>query len=89
MCIFLLYGYMPWAWSVSTSLLPAEYQSELTISLLFLQVTNIVDFFIEMPFTIYQTFVVEQAHGFNKQTADFFVKDQLKKQAVNGTKATD
>ena len=39
----------------------------------------------EMPFTVYQTVIVEQKHGFNKQTAGFFIKDQLKKQAVNST----
>ena len=41
------------------------------------------DVVIEMPFTVYQTFIVEQKHGFNKQTVGFFIKDQLKKQAVS------
>jgi hypothetical protein len=28
---------------------------------------------------VYSTFVVEQRHGFNKQTPAFYAKDQLKK----------
>ena len=32
-----------------------------------------------LPFTIYSTFVVEENHGFNKQTAGFFAVDQVKK----------
>ena len=30
-----------------------------------------------MPFSVYSTFVLEEKHGFNKQTAGFFVKDQV------------
>ena len=32
-----------------------------------------------MPFSIYNTFVIEERHGFNQQTAGFYVKDQIKK----------
>lgn len=31
-----------------------------------------------MPFKIYGAFVLEEKHGFNKQTAPFFIKDQIK-----------
>jgi hypothetical protein len=31
---------------------------------------------------VYSTFVVEQRHGFNKQTPAFYAKDQLKKFVV-------
>lgn len=31
-----------------------------------------------MPFKIYGTFVLEEKHGFNKQTPMFFIKDQIK-----------
>ena len=40
-------------------------------------------FILDLPFTIYNTFVLEERHGFNKQTATFFVKDQLKKFVVS------
>ena len=32
-----------------------------------------------MPFSVYSTFVLEETHGFNKQTAAFYAKDQIKK----------
>merc|ERR1719312_1850464 len=35
-----------------------------------------------LPFTLYSTFVLEERHGFNKQTIGFFVKDQVKKFVV-------
>ena len=37
----------------------------------------------EMPFTIYGTFVLEEKHKFNKQTARFFIKDQIIKFIVS------
>lgn len=36
-----------------------------------------------MPFTIYETFVLEEKHGFNKQTIGFFIKDQMKSLALS------
>ena len=35
-----------------------------------------------LPFTLYSTFVIEEKHGFNKQTLPFFLKDQIKKFVV-------
>ena len=32
-----------------------------------------------MPFSVYREFVLEQKHGFNKQTPGFYAKDQIKK----------
>ena len=32
-----------------------------------------------LPFSVYREFVLEQKHGFNKQTPSFYVKDQIKK----------
>ncbi len=34
---------------------------------------------IGLPFSIYNTFVLEEKHGFNQQTAGFYIKDQIKK----------
>jgi STE24 endopeptidase len=36
-----------------------------------------------IPWSLYGTFVIEEKHGFNKQTLGFFIKDNLKKFAVN------
>ena len=36
------------------------------------------DMVLGIPFSLYFTFVVEQRHGFNKQTLKIFITDQLK-----------
>ena len=36
------------------------------------------DLVLGLPFGLYGTFVVEQKHGFNKQTLALFLMDQLK-----------
>ena len=40
--------------------------------MIFSQVTN-------LPWSLYYTFVIEQRHGFNKQTIGFYFKDMIKK----------
>lgn len=51
---------------------------EILISCIFMIFVTLFNFVANMPFTIYGTFVLEQKHGFNKQTAGFFIKDQIK-----------
>ncbi|XP_059057373.1 CAAX prenyl protease 1 homolog [Achroia grisella] len=51
---------------------------EIIISCVFMTFVTLFNFIVNMPFTIYSTFVLEEKHGFNKQTVGFFVKDQLK-----------
>lgn len=53
-------------------------KNEIHVSCIFLIVLNVINIFKDMPFKIYSTFVLEERHGFNKQTALFFVKDQIK-----------
>lgn len=45
-------------------------------------IVNIIGIFKDLPFSIYSTFVLEERHGFNKQTAAFYIKDQIKAFAV-------
>lgn len=52
--------------------------NEIYVSCVFLLIINIIGTFKDLPFNIYSTFVLEERHGFNKQTASFFIKDQLK-----------
>jgi len=56
--------------------------NEIFMSLLFTLYMSIFSTITGLPFTIYSTFVVEERHGFNKQTAGFFAKDQVKKFVV-------
>jgi len=56
--------------------------NEIHVSCIFLLIVNVIGIFKDLPFSIYSTFVLEEKHGFNKQTASFFIKDQLKAFAV-------
>ena len=47
-------------------------------SIAFLGILYIANDLIELPFDIYDTFVIEQRFGFNKTTAGTFVLDRLK-----------
>lgn len=51
---------------------------EIVISCIFMTFVTLFNFIINMPFTIYGIFVLEEKHGFNKQTIGFFIKDQIK-----------
>ena len=53
-------------------------ESEIYRSLTFLLLFNIFNVVINLPFSIYGTFVLEERHGFNQQTVAFYIKDQIK-----------
>lgn len=38
---------------------------------------------IDLPLTVYHTFVLEEKYGFNKQTVGFFLQDKIKEFALN------
>jgi STE24 endopeptidase len=57
--------------------------SEIAHSILFVTYFMIFSTVTSLPWTIYYTFVLEEKHGFNKQTFGFFVKDQIKKFSVS------
>ena len=61
---------------------------EIYRSLLFVFYFNIFNTVVGLPFSIYSTFVLEQKHGFNKQTPGFYVKDQIKKFFVSQVELT-
>ncbi|KPI94126.1 PREDICTED: CAAX prenyl protease 1 homolog [Papilio xuthus] len=51
---------------------------EIIVTCIFMTFVTLFNFVMNMPIKIYATFVLEENHGFNKQTALFFIKDQLK-----------
>lgn len=80
--VLCLQGYpVFWGWAgLSLEYLgqePAE--SEILQSLLFTLYLSLFSTITSLPFSVYNTFVVEERHGFNKQTAAFYAKDQIKK----------
>lgn len=55
-----------------------EPDNEIVISCIFLVLMQAISIVKETPVAVYKTFVLEEKHGFNKQTPWFFVKDQIK-----------
>uniref|UniRef100_A0A182S868 CAAX prenyl protease n=1 Tax=Anopheles maculatus TaxID=74869 RepID=A0A182S868_9DIPT len=77
----LVYGFMVLVWARSVEIsttIGLNPKSEVQVGCLFALLLNVVGMLKDMPFKIYNTFVLEEKHGFNKQTAGFFVKDQIK-----------
>lgn len=75
------YGFLPALWTAArstTARLGLDASGEITVSCVFIVLMSIVGTLKELPFGIYSTFVVEERHGFNKQTAGFYAKDQVK-----------
>ncbi|ORZ26199.1 peptidase family M48-domain-containing protein [Absidia repens] len=80
------YDGMAWLWYTSGYLLEtyggygSEYQilQSLVFSILFSWFSTLTS----LPFSLYSTFVVEEKHGFNKQTIGIFVSDLFKNQLV-------
>ena len=71
---------MPKLWSTSTVL--AAYAGfntshEVLITVIYNLLDSGKDLILGLPFGLYSTFVVEQRHGFNKQSLALFIKDQL------------
>lgn len=73
-----------WQWGVDTldSFGMGGPDTEIATSLVFTFYMSVFSTITSLPFTVYSTFVVEERHGFNKQTPGFFAVDQLKKFVV-------
>ncbi|KAJ3040310.1 CAAX prenyl protease 1 [Rhizophlyctis rosea] len=80
-----IYDILPWLWDFSGRLLARwgygeEY--EIVHSLVFLAFLTYGSSIIHIPFDLYSTFVIEQRHGFNKQTLSLYISDYLKTSAL-------
>ncbi|KAI7804476.1 CAAX prenyl protease 1 homolog [Triplophysa rosa] len=83
--LILLLGGIPFLWKMSGNLTAhfgfgPEY--EISHSLVFLMLATLFSAFTGLPWSLYNTFVIEEKHGFNQQTLGFFLKDAVKKFAV-------
>ena len=56
--------------------------SELTTGVVFILLFSFLGSLLDLPFSIYNTFIVEEKFGFNKMTAKLFVTDMLKGAAL-------
>jgi STE24 endopeptidase len=59
-------------------ILRTQVQNRIVLSLCFFGVVFIVSDLINLPFSIYKTFVIEEKFGFNKMTVKIFILDKIK-----------
>lgn len=68
-----------WEWSGNFVEFIGFNSNEILESSICLLIMSTISFIIDLPFKIYNVFVLEENHGFNKMTAIFFVRDQVLK----------
>lgn len=71
----LLFGLSPYVWDKCHVYCNGDLVKMMCLYLVFFGAFGII---MELPFGLYSTFVVEERHGFNKQTLKLFFMDQLK-----------
>lgn len=59
--------------------------NDIVHSVAFALLMNAFSTVLNLPLSVYNTFVLEEKHGFNKQTVAFFVKDKIKSFVVGQT----
>jgi len=75
------YGVYAWSWGAAGSICTAigcGLEHEITQSLFFAAILFFVSSIPSIPLSAYQTFVLEEKHGFNKMTTRLFVTDTIK-----------
>ncbi|CAE8605466.1 unnamed protein product, partial [Polarella glacialis] len=70
----------PWAWAVASRICGpgAEYST----TLLWFLILQWVEKPINIPFSLYSNFVIEERHGFNKMTMGLFFSDMIKSELL-------
>ncbi|RKF61223.1 CAAX prenyl protease 1 [Erysiphe neolycopersici] len=83
---FIYYDILPKLWSLTGSWLlrysPVRFSGEISHSIVFVLTFIVIQQVLSIPTSIYQTFVLEEKFGFNKQTPKLFVTDMLKSQML-------
>jgi STE24 endopeptidase len=84
--LLIFQGYLPWAWDTAATLAiyagvisndSSALFTEVTITFIFILILSTHDIIIDLPFSLFKTFVVEQNHGFNKSTVGLFFYDKV------------
>lgn len=79
----LWFGVLPWVWKSTGEVFPALSQAgQIPHTIVFVLVLMFVNVIMELPWSLYSTFVLEQRHGFNKQTLGVFISDFVKSLVV-------
>lgn len=83
--ILVFYG-IPYLWKISgatNQYFGYDQSHEIKQSMIFMVYGTIFSTITGLPWGLYSTFVIEERHGFNKQTLGFFFKDLVKKLLVS------
>ncbi|KAK1770447.1 peptidase family M48-domain-containing protein [Phialemonium atrogriseum] len=79
---FIHYDILPKLWSWAGNLLfrfaPARFTGEISQSIVFVLAFIVIQQVLSLPSNIYNTFVLEEKFGFNKQTPKIFITDMIK-----------
>ena len=79
-CLVLYCEWLPLAWRLVRSrmlYLPTALSGEIPCTVVYIGVLLWISSVLDIPWSIYRTFVLEESHGFNKQTGEGFVSDIL------------
>lgn len=83
--LIILLGGFPFVWNIAGSTIVENWlgyesssEHEIIQSLAFIYIFSLFSFVTSLPWNIYSTFVIEEKHGFNKQTLGFFLWDKIK-----------
>jgi len=83
---FIYYDVLPKLWALTGSWLiryaPVRFTGEISHSIVFVLTFMVISQVLSLPSSIYNTFVLEEKFGFNKQTPMLFVTDILKSQML-------
>ncbi|KAG0330030.1 hypothetical protein BG004_002190, partial [Podila humilis] len=86
--LMLVYNFLPWLWDVSGQTMFAATgfgsDHEITQSIIFFALFTVISTILSLPSSLYSTFVIEERHGFNKQTLKLFFTDILKNYLLIG-----
>ncbi|KAJ3101428.1 CAAX prenyl protease 1 [Phlyctochytrium planicorne] len=77
----IIYDVLPYFWKISGELLQQaglEGERETLQSIVFVIIYITLSTLVGIPFSLYSTFVIEERHGFNKQTLALFFSDLFK-----------
>jgi len=84
--VILWFFCIPLLWKFSgdvNAMIGFDETHEIKRSMLFMVFASIFSTITSLPWSLYSTFVIEEKHGFNKQTLGFFFKDLVKKLVVS------
>ncbi|KAH7246422.1 myosin-like coiled-coil protein-domain-containing protein [Fusarium tricinctum] len=83
---FMHFDVLPKLWSWTGDLLlkwaPARFTGEISHTIVFVLTFAVISQLLRLPSSLYQTFVLEEKFGFNKQTPKLFITDLVKTQAL-------